>query len=346
MVEPFTLQWHITDTCLLRCAHCYRDRPASDLQLADLERILSRFHDFCTTRHLTGRVTFAGGEPLLRAQELIALMERARSTGLQVHLLTNGLLITPELASQLKHAGCLRVQVSLDGDRPVHESVRGPGTFAGAMAALEMLRAAGLAVTISMTVGRWNFQDLDQVIRLAGEQEARLFVSRFVPFGVGAAHRDELVPARHWRSVMLRCRQFACRHAPGVALRDPLYVPLLEKGSPGHALCVRGCAIGYGGVAVESNGDVYPCRRLPIVLGNLLRDSFEQVWHSPVLEALRDRDRLRGRCGRCRWRRKCGGCRAIAYALTGDWLSPDPQCCWPRTWTTGFWVRPFRCSSI
>jgi radical SAM protein with 4Fe4S-binding SPASM domain len=77
---------------------------------------------------------------------------------------------------------------------------------------------------------------------------------------------------------------------------------------------------------VEANGDVYPCRRLPVVIGNLLHDDLEEIWRGEALEQLRNRDALTDRCGRCRLRWHCGGCRAVAYALGGSALAEDPQC--------------------
>jgi radical SAM protein with 4Fe4S-binding SPASM domain len=95
---------------------------------------------------------------------------------------------------------------------------------------------------------------------------------------------------------------------------------------------MSGCAAGVSGLTILPNGDVMPCRRLPISLGNARRDSLRELWAtSPVLEALRDRSRYAGKCRACpRWAH-CRGCRAIAYAWSrsrgeDDILAEDPQC--------------------
>ena len=329
MGEPFTLQLHITDACELQCRHCYRDTPRrADLPLTDLERMLDDFHDFCESRWIPGRVTFAGGEPLQRVDDLLLLTRRAKKSGMQVHLLTNGWHLTRETAQELKAAGCLRVQISLDGDAETHDGLRGGGAFEKAIAALVTARQASLPATLSLTLGGWNRQALHEVIRLAQEHCARLFVSRFVPCGNGAALRNDLLTPNQWQSVMRRCSAFSRSHSPGVSLRDPLYAPLRAKCGHRNPMAIGGCAIGHAGLAVDADGTAYPCRRLPVPLGNLRVDGFEAVWRSPALEALRDRDRLRGPCGACQWRWACGGCRAIAYALSGDPFAGDPQCCW------------------
>ena len=97
-------------------------------------------------------------------------------------------------------------------------------------------------------------------------------------------------------------------------------------------IAISGCAAGHlAGLTIQSNGNVLPCRRLPLSLGNVQRDSLREIWaDSPVLEALRDRKRYKGKCGSCsRWA-VCRGCRAIAYAWSRerreDFLADDPQC--------------------
>jgi radical SAM protein with 4Fe4S-binding SPASM domain len=86
------------------------------------------------------------------------------------------------------------------------------------------------------------------------------------------------------------------------------------------------CVIGEDGICVMPNGDVLPCRRFPISLGNLLTDSLKTIWEkSELLEQLRGKESLKGKCGRCKIE-DCRGCRSLALALTGDYLSEDPHC--------------------
>jgi radical SAM protein with 4Fe4S-binding SPASM domain len=132
-----------------------------------------------------------------------------------------------------------------------------------------------------------------------------------------------------WKQAMAACRKLSRNHKAGVAMRDPLYVPMSES-SPEDTPAIGGCSIGYGGLAVDSDGTAYPCRRLPIAIGNLLTDSFETIWNHPLMEQLRDRDQLKGQCGGCRWRWRCAGCRAIAHGISGDPLTQDPQCPYGR----------------
>ena len=95
---------------------------------------------------------------------------------------------------------------------------------------------------------------------------------------------------------------------------------------------VSGCSAGVSGLTIHPNGEVTPCRRMPIPLGNVRSDSLREIWAtSPVLEALRDRGKYKGKCGACSQWANCRGCRAIAYAYArskgeDDFLAEDPQC--------------------
>lgn len=95
---------------------------------------------------------------------------------------------------------------------------------------------------------------------------------------------------------------------------------------------MSGCSAGVAGLTILPNGNVTPCRRLPLSLGNVCKDSLREIWAaSPILEALRDRSRYKGKCGTCKRWAACRGCRAIAYAWSrsrgeDDYLADDPQC--------------------
>jgi radical SAM protein with 4Fe4S-binding SPASM domain len=106
---------------------------------------------------------------------------------------------------------------------------------------------------------------------------------------------------------------------------------IASNGDAGN-LAVSGCAAGTAGLTIHPDGNVTPCRRMPVSLGNVKKDSIREIWSSsPVLQALRDRNRYQGKCGRCgRWA-QCRGCRAIAYAWSrslgeDNFLADDPQC--------------------
>jgi radical SAM protein with 4Fe4S-binding SPASM domain len=322
--EPFFLQWHLTDRCNLCCRHCYRDGQKEELSLRELQGILHRYADFLGYLGKRGRVQFCGGEPLL-SPHIYTIIEECTRLRFPTRILSNGTLITADVARRIVEGGCRLVQVSLEGMEEVHDAIRGQGSFQRARQGIEAARAAGIQVTIAMTVSRENRHQVMAVARFAEEHADRVGFHRLVPLGSGAEMRDGMLAPAEIRAMMKEIYHFKQGTPIDVPLRDPVWRAYFNPRARG---CngVSGCSAGYNGLTVESNGDVYPCRRLPIVLGNIQERSFEELWRSEILEQLRDRDRLKGKCGACRLRWLCGGCRAIPYALTGDPLGEDPQC--------------------
>jgi len=100
----------------------------------------------------------------------------------------------------------------------------------------------------------------------------------------------------------------------------------------GGNVAISGCVAGVSGLTIQPDGTIIPCRRMPIAIGNVRRNSLKEVWAaSPVLTALRDRKQYKGKCGVCKRWAHCRGCRAIAYACSqsrgeNDFLADDPQC--------------------
>ena len=89
----------------------------------------------------------------------------------------------------------------------------------------------------------------------------------------------------------------------------------------------KGCLAGTGVCFISHQGEVYPCGYLPVLAGDLRQQSFEEIWRSAgVFQQLRDTGNLQGKCGRCEFRNVCMGCRARAYAATGNYLEEEPFC--------------------
>ena len=89
----------------------------------------------------------------------------------------------------------------------------------------------------------------------------------------------------------------------------------------------KGCLAGTGVCFISHEGEVYPCGYLPVAAGDLRRQSFNEIWeHAEVFEQLRNVESLKGKCGCCEFRNVCMGCRARAYAATGDFLEEEPFC--------------------
>jgi radical SAM protein with 4Fe4S-binding SPASM domain len=327
--DRFAVQWHLTSRCAGRCTHCYHHEARGELSIPERREVFDEIVAFLRARGVPGRIHFAGGEPLL-APDLVQLVRAARERGILSRVLTSGVGVTPALAATLAAAGCAGVQVSVEGPEPVHDAIRGEGSFRAAFAGARLLTEAGVEVTLALTLHRENLESLEALPELARGIATRIYVSRLVAIGGGAS----LAPLERaeWGRAIERLLAIGRRDQGRleVAMRDPTFRPcFLSEEVARSAPVVAGCGAGYHTLTIESDGTVMPCRRLDLAIGRLGAERLETIWHeSPLLAALRDRDHLGGRCRRCPYRWVCGGCRAIARARTGDPLAADPGCPW------------------
>src|SRR6266540_281951 len=151
----FLIQWHLTERCNLRCRHCYQnDIQRQELSLQECADVVEEAADMLQEWEQTYGVSFSasfnitGGEPLLRP-DLFMILDMLTARKFSFFLLTNGTLLTAETANRFINAGVKGVQVSMEGPRDIHESIRGPGSFTAAEAGIKELVNAGIKVTIN-----------------------------------------------------------------------------------------------------------------------------------------------------------------------------------------------------
>jgi mycofactocin biosynthetic radical S-adenosylmethionine protein MftC len=190
---PICLTWELTYACNLACVHCLsssgkRDpRELTTEQCKDIIDELERMQVFY--------VNIGGGEPTVRP-DFWELVDYATAHHVGVKFSTNGVRITPEVAKRLAASDYVDVQISLDGaTAEVNDAVRGAGSFAMAIRALENLADAGFKdAKISVVVTRHNVDQLDEFAALAARYGATLRITRLRPSGRGADVWDELHP--------------------------------------------------------------------------------------------------------------------------------------------------------
>jgi AdoMet-dependent heme synthase len=336
--QDFFIQWHLTERCNLRCRHCYQDGKRSGelsrVEIREVAREVSELlEDWAETYGLrfSPSFTITGGEPFVR-RDFFDIVGELEGRGFGLYLLSNGTLINRRRAEQLREHNFLGVQVSIEGPEPVHDTLRGKGNFRRAIRGAEQVIAAGIPVTLNVTLSRVNSSSIADLAALASKMGARLGFSRLVPRGRGETLMDEMLEAGEVKEIYEKLFSME-ENGTQIGTGDPLAVQLKQKPPEGsYAVPSGGCAAGVSGLTFLADGTVTPCRRLPLPIGNLKKDSLREIWSlSPVLTALRQKDAYKGRCGRCsRWA-ACRGCRAIAYAWSqarggNDYLMDDPQC--------------------
>lgn len=303
--EPrFTIQWHITERCNCRCRHCYQEENRAEASASEIDEIRRQAEEFLARR--PGILTITGGEPLLHPGFYTLLEKLDCPFG----VLSNGTLIDRQTAGRLAQLKPRFVQVSIEGREKIHDDIRGAGTFARAVEGIANLVQAGLRVLISFTAHRDNYRDLPYVARLGRKlQVDKVWVDRLIPAGAGV-ELGSLSP--------LETRDlFMMMNKSRVSLDRALQ--FLAGGQPYR------CQAGRNLLAILPGGEVLPCRRMPLVAGNLHDSSLEEIYHGACFEELRQRSCAS--CASCLYREICdGGLRCLAYALKGSPFEPDPGC--------------------
>ncbi len=330
--------WEMTAACNLRCVHCHLSagrRAGGELTTDEGKRLL---------RDLAGvpefrMMAFTGGEPLLRP-DLFELLAYARALGFANTLATNATLVDDAVARRLRRNGVAIAAVSLDGpDAATHDRVRGvPGSFEAAVRGMRALREAGILLHINITAMEYNMGQMDRLMALVDELGAAiLLMYQLVPVGRGQEIRSAALDlGANERLIRCMARAQASSGAILEPVAGPQYWPfLLERGGIRGGLPLRfaetvfhGCSAGRGFVYIKPDGEVWPCPFLEASCGNVRTTPFPEIWaDAPIFRDLRERETLlSGRCGECRYRTLCGGCRGRVHALTGDYLAEDPSC--------------------
>ncbi|MBP2653816.1 MAG: albA 5 [Firmicutes bacterium] len=325
------ISWNTTQACNINCIHCYRDagtKYADELSTAEGKQLLSEI-----ARAGFKIMIFSGGEPLLRS-DIFELIGHAKSVGLRPVIGTNGTLITPAVAKQLKAAGLACAGISLDScDKAKHDWFRGrSGAWEQTMAGIQACQAAGLSFQIHTTVLDWNEGEVTAVTDLA------------VSLGAVAHHIFFLVPTGRGRDI----EETSLKTAQYEALLERILDKQLEVSIELKPTCApqfmriakqrnlpqrftKGCLAGTAYCVILPNGDVQSCPYLPVKAGNIRDASFDWLWkESPLFRELRQQP-LKGACSRCGFDDVCGGCRARAYYYAaGDYLAEEPWCKYGR----------------
>jgi radical SAM protein with 4Fe4S-binding SPASM domain len=329
---PHVVAWNLTKRCNLACAHCYISagnwhNAAGELSLAEVRRIADEIMEL----NPAPVFILSGGEPLLR-DDLEAIAEHASRRGATVVVGTNGTRLTDERIRSLKQAGVTGVAISIDSlNERYHDRFRhGTGALSDTLAAVDRLRLLQLDFIVQTTVTRGNRAELPTIAAWSAERGAVAFnvyflvetgraegMSALAPQENDEVLRDLLELESVYRGRMMvrsKCQPQIMRHVLQRADDSPL-----------RNYSTR-CPCGVQYCRITPDGKLTPCPYLPVEAGDLRRQSFGDVWrNSPVFRALREKP-VTGKCGACEYRTVCGGCRARAYARTGDILGADDSC--------------------
>lgn len=348
---PFIVIWETTRACALACVHCRADaithRDARELTTDEARWLIEAIRRFGDPPPL---LVFTGGDPL-RRPDIVDLVQYGTQRGLTISLTPSATgAVTEARLRTLRDAGLARLAVSLDGaSAQVHDAFRGVrGSHHHTLKIIERARTLGLPIQLNTTVCRRTVGELPALAAQIESWGVALWALFFL-IPVGRAVADQALDAVEIEGVL--------EWAAGLARRAPFPIKTTEAphfhrvlaGHPGGRAAAgfgaprgvgrsaldtvgrapRAVTDGNGFLFVDHLGNVCPSGFLPLAAGNVRTDDLVEVYRdAPLFKALRDPDRLGGRCGACEYSDRCGGSRARAWAATGDPLAEDPGCTW------------------
>ncbi len=324
------LQWHVTEKCNRNCTHCYQEgKPSKELDTHELLNIFEEYISFLKKLGIKGHVNITGGEPFLR-KDIFSILEKLHEHKeiITFDILTNGSLINEKAAEKLKTLGVRQVQLSIEGKKQTNDKIRGKGSFESVIKASKILISQGVRVVFSFTSSKENYQELEDVVEIGKKLGVSIvWTDRIVL--QGSAKKILLLEPYELEDYYKGLSKLSSKLEESNAktklgLRRALF--FLATGKDPYA-----CPAGASLIVIMPNGDVMPCRRLPIVVGNLKTQSlFEIFYSSKLLWQLRNLEMVSKTCKKCEHFSICkGGSRCVSYSYYKDPFVIDPQC-WIR----------------
>ncbi|MCG2712274.1 MAG: radical SAM protein [Candidatus Omnitrophica bacterium] len=340
--------FNLTRRCNLDCRHCYLESRninyKNELTIIQIKKVIDSLAKIDIPVLL-----FSGGEPLMH-KEILPLIEYAKARKIRVGLSTNGTLISKALAKKLAGSGIDYVGVSIDGGKNLHDRFRKiKGAYDMAIKGIINAQEAGLKTGVRFTINRVNAPDLVSVLDLCiKEKIPRFCMYHLVYSGRGKDIADIDIDNKTRRKVVAflvkRALEYNKKsynleiltvdnHADGIYIYN-----YLKKRNPRAAAEVLkllkfhgGCSAGSKIVDISPAGDVFACQFWQHeAIGNIKKTDFSKIWlnkDDKSLCRLRSKSHnIKGKCGRCRYKSYCGGCRIRALVVHNDLWGEDPCC--------------------
>jgi radical SAM protein with 4Fe4S-binding SPASM domain len=330
-LKPRLIAFEVTRRCRYHCKHCRANagpEGSEELNTKQCKKIIASI-----TKFAKPILILTGGEPMERA-DLYELIEYAKEKGLRVVMATCGYLLDDDSMAKLKKAGISALAFSIDGSfAETHDRFReSPGAFDTVIKATETVKRAKIPFQINTTISKLNSGEIIGIVELAKRLGAYCFNAfMIVPTGRAAEIEDAILDPIQYEWVLGELLRLKMRKEIEIRVTcGPSFARICEQAKArGLTAEGTGCMGGRGFGFISWRGDVQTCGFLDISAGNLVEKgfNFRKIWlGSKFLNEIRDVSEYKGKCAECEYADACGGCRARAMTMLGDYLAGDPVC--------------------
>lgn len=336
--KPLTAVWEVTMGCNMRCGHCgssCEDKLPGELTTDEAFKLIDQIAELGLRW-----ITISGGEPLMR-RDLPQLVGRLHSKSVDVNIITNGWLLSEDMAASLKKSGVSTVAVSIDGTRRTHDKIRKEGSFERIQEAVRNSKAAGITVGAVTTVSNENLDELNELHNALvdmGFDSWQLQIG--LPMGNFKERPEWILRPEQIEDVIDFCYKTAMKRKLKVYPADCIgYYTEKEVqirqlyGMSDQWSLWNGCNAGVRGFGILHNGDILGCtsiRDKQYIEGNVKEIPLTEIWNNPDGFKWRrtlTKDKLGGGCALCTYGSKClGGCPNTRLTMNGDIYSENQYC--------------------
>jgi len=274
--------------------------------------------------HLTVDIT--GGEPFFHPDfwQIIQMLENCNHV-MQCGIITNGTVLKEKILNQLAGFSKIKVvKISCEGsDKQSFEKIR-PFPYEKFLKILELVSMFKFEKLLMFTLLETNSDQISGLFNLVTRFNLDEFImERFFPMGAGKKLNNFFVTNETWQSTVKQLLTSCGMPDDLMLVAEYRGFKVLRKKNRWE-LFGAPCIVGKYGCAIMHDGNVFPCRRFVLSIGNALIEPFEKIWMKNPCRTMR-RKNLKGNCGVCSIK-KCYGCRALAHCIYGDCFAEDPLC--------------------
>lgn len=319
------ISWNLTSACNLHCPHCYLSAGHHQREELTNKECLHIIDEMAALG--TEMLILSGGEPLLRP-DIFDLASYASENGPLVVMGSNDTLIDQKVASRLVLSRVKGIGISLDSLEPEkHDVFRGvKGAWQKSVAAIDVCQQQGLEAILQSTVLDWNYDEIPGLVDFAHRRQVNSIQFYYLVCTDRGEKLTNISPQQYEDSLSLLVDVQVAYPGIMVRARCAPHVRRIagQKGPP--LLGSSGCLAATSYMRIDPLGEVTPCPYFPKTAENVRQTGLKAIWEGATLFQKLRRPSLRGRCGSCDYGAVCIGCRARAYAITGDYLAEDPWC--------------------
>lgn len=330
LIFPRFVSLEITEKCNLKCKHCYtaagNDKPNS-LSIEFVFKLIDELSEYgCEF------LAIGGGEPLL-FKNIEKVVEYALSKGVEIELVSNGILFNDDMIEKLYNAGLKYVQISLDGDSPeTYLKIRGEDYFETVVNNIKKVKEK-FNTSVSSVLCRLNYDKIFNIIKIANDLKVDSYrIMKFIEAGRGNDNKNILqITPEEFEEFILKLKDRRKEYDIIIRIDENMMDNFTKKKIPWLKEGLYGCSAGRSTLSIDVNGNVYPCSFLnyeELKCGNIESSTLLEIWkNSKILNDFRNIDGLEGKCGTCKFKVNCqGGCRASAYAKSKNIKGEDSTC--------------------